>query len=143
MVSTDGLSLAATIILIFPMMYFFIATLTFFLAKMTDPVATWLLRGLFNTYFRVVAVLCAVGALTFLRAGKPAIVLELTFVVVLAIVARRWFIGRMDAAIAARDGGDPQGPRDLRRLHVGGIAYNLVQLSAIIASIPTMFGQIG
>lgn len=45
MVSTDGLSLAATIILIFPMIYFACATLTFFLAKMSDPIATRLLGG--------------------------------------------------------------------------------------------------
>ncbi len=136
MVSTDGLSLAATIIMIFPMMYFLIATLTFFLAKMTDPVATWLLRGLFNTYFRVVTVLCAIAALTFLRVGKLGIVLELVVVVALAVFARRWFVGGMDAAIAARDAGDGTAPRRIRRFHVGGIAYNAVQMAIIIASIP-------
>ena len=141
MVSTDGLSLAATIIMIFPMMYFFIATLTFFLARMTDPVATWLLRGLFNTYFHVVAVLCAIAALTFLRVGKFAIVLELATVVALAILARRWFVGGMDAAIAARDAGDASAPRRIRRFHVGGIAYNAVQMAIIIASIPVMFAD--
>ncbi len=141
MVSTDGLSLAATIILLFPMMYFFIATLTFFLAKMTDPVATWLLRGLFNVYFRVVAVLCALGALAFLRAGKPLIMAELALVVALAIAARVWFVSRMDAQIAARDAGDLTAPRNLRRLHVGGILYNVVQMALIIASIPTMFAE--
>ncbi len=142
MVSTEPVSLATTIIMIFPMMYFGIATLTFFLAKMTDPVATWLLRGLFNTYFRVVAVLCAISALAFLHAGKPVVSLGLAAVVMLAIYARRWFVGHMDAEIAARDAGNAEATRRLRRLHVGGIAYNLAQMAAIIASIPSMLGPV-
>ncbi len=141
MVSTDGLSLAATIILMFPMIYFTFATPTFFLAKMSDPVATWLLRGLFSVYFRVVMALGAIGSLAFIRAGKPVVALELAIIVVLAFFAGRFFIQRMDAQITARDAGDPGAAGTLRRLHVGGILYNLTQLGLIIASIPYMFGS--
>ena len=141
MISTDGLSLAATIILIFPMLYFMIATLTFFLAKMSDPTATWLLRGLFNVYFRVVAVLGAIAALAFLRAQKPLVAIGLAAAAGAAILARRWFLSRFDERIAARDAGDPGALRSLRGLHVGGILYNLAQISALVGSINAMFAD--
>ncbi len=139
MVSTDGFSLAATIILIFPMIYFSFATLTFFLAKMSDPIATRLLRGLFHVYFRVVMVLCSVGAVAFARAGKPDVAIGLALIVALAFLVGRFFVRQLDAQIQARDAGDPQATRSLRRLHVGGLLYNLVQLGAVIAAVPYMF----
>ena len=139
MVSTDGFSLAATIILIFPMIYFAFATLTFFLAKMSDPIATRLLRGLFHVYFRVVVVLCSIGAIAFVRAGKPDVVLGLVMIVALAFLVGRFFVRQLDAQILARDAGDPRATRSLRRIHVGGLLYNLVQLGVIMASVPHMF----
>ena len=39
-------TLLAIVILLFPMLYFLIASLAFFLRKMSDPVVTWMLRGL-------------------------------------------------------------------------------------------------
>jgi hypothetical protein len=137
--TADSLSLATIIILLFPMMYFFLASLTFFLRTMSDPVVTWLLRGLFDTYFLALAACGALGVLAFLAAGRPGIAAGLALVGGVALGARRWFLGRLDAAITGRDTGDAAAPERLRRLHVGGIFYNAVQASLAIASIPRIF----
>ena len=138
MAAADGFSIAATVVLLFPMIYFAIATLTFFLARMSDPVATWLLRGLFKTYFRVVTVFGLLGVAAFAMAGKPGVTLGFTLFVILALVAGRFFIQRMDAQIAARDAGNPHAARSIRRLHVGGVTYNLVLMAVIIGCTPYM-----
>jgi hypothetical protein len=46
----------------------------------------------------------------------------------------------MDAAIQARDSGDARAVRALRGLHLRGIAYNAVQLAAVVGGVPAVFG---
>ena len=50
--TADQLSLVGIVIPLFPIAYFFLSYLTFFLASFRDPVVTRVLRGLFNTYLR-------------------------------------------------------------------------------------------
>jgi hypothetical protein len=42
----------------------------------------------------------------------------------------------MDAELSARDAGDADAVRRLRRLHWGGMLCNAIQLVAIVGSIP-------
>jgi hypothetical protein len=137
--NTDGYSLAATVILLLPMLYFFLSSMTFLLASLRDPTVTWLLRGLFNTYFLGVIGCCAIGILAFVSAGRPAVAAGIGLVAVFAIGARRWFLRQMDAHICARDAGDAHAVRQLRRLHFGGMLYNGIQTTVVIASIPHVF----
>ena len=137
--SANEAALAALILLLFPMLYFLIASLTFFLAKLQDPVVTRLLRGLFHTYFTAVGVLGAIGTLAFLLAGRPMVATALAAIAALAVAARGWFLHHVDAWIRARDAGNAEAVRRLRRLHLGGIAYNAVQLAVLVLSIPRIF----
>ncbi len=137
--SANEAALAALILLLFPMLYFLIASLTFFLAKLQDPVVTRLLRGLFQTYFTAVGVLGALGALAFALSGRGIGAAALALLAALAVTARGWFLRHLDTWIRARDAGDPMAVRRLRRLHLGGIAYNAVQFAGIVASIPRIF----
>jgi hypothetical protein len=54
----------------------------------------------------------------------------------LAIYGRRWFMQRMDEQLSARDAGDAEAPRRLRRLHWSGMLGNAVLLVALLTSIP-------
>jgi hypothetical protein len=137
--SADGFSLAATIILIFPMLYFLVASPTFLLATLEDPVVTWLLRGLFSFHFRAVSIACLVGAVAFAMAGRPVVAVGIGLIATFAVYARSWFLRRMDAQVSARDAGDADAVRRLRRLHWGGMAYNAAQFGAIVAGIPFVF----
>lgn len=135
----EGFALAATIILLFPMLYFQLASPAFLMVKLTIPTVTRLLRGMFSTHFMIVSVVGAIGTLAFALAGKPLMALGLGVIAAFAIGARRWFLREMDAGISARDAGDAEAVRRLRRLHWGGMAYNAVQLGAIVVSIPYVF----
>jgi hypothetical protein len=132
-------TLLAIVILLFPMLYFLIASLAFFLRKMSDPVVTWMLRGLFNAYFIALVACGGIGVLAFLAAGRPAVATGLGLLGGCALGARAWFLARLDAAVARRDAGDVAAARRLRRLHVGGIAYNATQAACVIAAIPRIF----
>jgi len=136
----DGFALAATIILIFPMLYFQLVTPTFLLAKLTDPTVTWLLRGLFNTHFMIVSVGCAIGTVAFTVAGRPVVAVLFALIAGFAVWMRRWFRQHIDAELSARDAGDADAIRRLRRLHWGGMLCNAVQLGVVIATVPLVFG---
>ncbi|WP_421995941.1 hypothetical protein [Roseococcus sp.] len=137
--TSNGFALLATIILVFPMLYFLVASPTFLLRPLSDPIVTWMLRGLFNVYFSVVSVTCGIAVMAFLLADRPLVALGIGVVAALAIGARRWFLSRMDAELGVRDAGDVTAVRRLRRLHWGGMAYNAVQFVVIVASISRIF----
>lgn len=137
--TAEGYPLAATVILLLPMLYFLFSTITFLLAKLSDPVVTWLLRGLFNTYFVALIGCCTLGILAFGSAGRLDIAAGIGLVAALALGARHWFLRRLDAEIAARNAGDPAALRRLRRLHLGGMLYNAVQFTVVVLSIPHVF----
>ena len=137
--TTDGFSLAAVIMMMFPMMYFLIVTPTFFLMKFDDPVVTWLFRKLVNLYFLSVAICCVLGVTAFAVAGRLAIASGIALIAACAVAARRWFLRQMDAELRARDAGDIDAIRRLRRLQVGGMVYNAAQLVGVFVSIPFVF----
>lgn len=134
--TTDDFPVAATVILILPMLYFLIAALTFFLARFTDPIVVRMLRGLFNMYFVLVAIGCLLGTLAFLTARHPSFALGIGLIGMLAVAARRWFLDRIDAAARAAALGDPRAADRVRRLHLGGMAYNAVQFAIVVAGVP-------
>lgn len=140
MATSDGFCLAAAIVMAFPMAYFLIVSPNFFFFKFSDPVVSWVLRGLFNTYFLATGFCFALGAVVFALAGKPPATVGAGVIGALAFGARRWFLQQIDAQIRARDAGDAGAPSQLRRLQVGGMLYNTVQLVAVVASIPLLFG---
>lgn len=137
--TTNGFALLTTIILMFPMLYFLVASPTFLLRPLSDPIVTWLLRGLFNFHFLAVSVTCGIAVMAFLLASRPLVAMGIGVVAILAIGARRWFLSRMDAELGVRDAGDVTAVRRLRRLHYAGMAYNAVQFFVIVASISRVF----
>lgn len=128
----DGIVLFATIILLVPMGYFLLAAPAFLLVKLDIPPVTQLLRGMFNAYYLVLAAAGVVATLALAIDGRWVVALCIGLITALAVLARRWFLQRMDAETNARDAGDPSAVRRLRRLHWGGMLYNGVQVSAVM-----------
>ena len=135
----EGFTLAATIILLGPMLYFLVTSLTFLLRPLSDPVVTWLLRGLFNVHFLLVSATCALAAMAFLLASRPLVAIGIGAVAALAIAVRHWFLSRIDRELRVRDAGDATAVARLRRLHWGGMLYNAVQFAAVVANISRIF----
>jgi hypothetical protein len=132
----DPVVLFACVILLVPMGYFLLAAPAFLLVKLDIPSVTQLLRGMFNAYFLAMAIAGAIGTLAFALEGRLAVALAIALIAAFAMSARRWFLRQMDADLSARDAGDVDAVRRLRRLHWGGMLWNAVQLVAIVGSIP-------
>jgi hypothetical protein len=132
----DPVVLFATVILLVPMGYFLLAAPAFLLVKLDIPPVTQLLRGMFNVYFLVLAIAGVIGTVAFAVEGRLAVAIGVGLIAAFAVAARRWFLRRMDAQLSARDAGDADAVRRLRRLHWGGMLCNAIQLVAIVASIP-------
>jgi len=134
--TSDGMALAAIVILIFPIGYFFLASPAFLLVKLDIPPVTQLLRGMFNIHFWMTATTAIIGAVTFALTGRPVFAIAVALIAAFAVLARGWFLRQWDIYLSARDAGDATAVRQLRRLHWVGMLCNAVLLLAIVASIP-------
>jgi hypothetical protein len=132
----DPVVLFAMVILLTPMGYFLLAAPAFLLVKLDIPPVTQLLRGMFNSYFLILAIAGVIATLAFALEGRLAVAVCIALIAAFAVSARRWFLQRLDAELVARDAGDADAVRKLRRLHWGGMLCNAVQLVAIVAAIP-------
>ena len=134
--TSDGIALAAIVILLFPIGYFFLAAPAFLLVKLDIPQVTQLLRGMFNAHFLMTGIAGFIGTVTFALTGRLAFAIGVALIAAFAVWARGWFLRQWDAQLSARDAGDAAAVRRLRRLHLGGMLTNAILLFAIVGSIP-------
>ena len=134
--TSDGVALAAIVILLFPMGYFFLAAPAFLLVKLDIPQVTQLLRGMFNAHFLMLRIAGLIGVVAFALAGKPLFAIGIALIAAFAFWGRDWFLQRWDAQLNARDAGDAYAVRRLRRLHWSGMLCNAILLFVIVGSIP-------
>ncbi|UFW47317.1 MULTISPECIES: hypothetical protein [Bradyrhizobium] len=134
----DAVAVAVMIILLFPMGYFTLASPAFLLVKLDIQPVAQLLRGMFNAHFLVMRVAGLIGTVALLLDGRLLAALGVAMLTALAIWGRPWFMRRMDDELSARDAGDAEAPRRLRRLHWSGMLGNAASLAALLTSIPYM-----
>jgi hypothetical protein len=132
----DAVAMFATVVLLFPMGYFLLAAPAFLLVSLDIPPVTQLLRGMFSSYFLMVAIAGGIGMVAVAMTGRLFVAVDIGLIAAFAVAARRWFLPRMDAQLSARDAGDAEAVRRLRRLHWGGMLCNAVQLFVLVGSIP-------
>ncbi|AWM08887.1 hypothetical protein [Bradyrhizobium symbiodeficiens] len=132
----DAVAVAVMIILLFPMGYFTLASPAFLLVRLDIQPVAQLLRGMFNAHFLVMRVAAFIGTAALLLDGRLLAALGVGLLAALAIWGRRWFMRRVDEQLSARDAGDADAPRRLRRLHWSGMLANAVLLVALLAGIP-------
>ena len=132
----DAVAAIATVILLFPMGYFLLASPAFLFVKLDiEPVAL-LLRGLFKAYFLMTGIVGVIGTVAFVVAGRLVFAVGIGLIAAFAIWGGRWFLRQMDAQLVA---GDADAARQLRRLHWGGMLCNVIQLVAVVSCIPYVF----
>ena len=132
----DGLALAALIILIFNMLYFQITSPAFLLVSLEIPTVSTLLRGQFWFYFLSLSLTAAAATLAFAVSGRLVVAAGIATIAAFAMFSRKWFRRHMDAELEARDRGDRDAPRRLRRLHWIGMLSHSIALVALLISIP-------
>src|SRR5947199_7330961 len=129
----DNFALFATIILLLPMFYFLLAAPAFLLVRLDVPQVAQLMRAMFSGYFLTLAIAGAIGTIAVAAEGRLALAIAIGLIAAFAASSRRWFLRQMDARISDRDS---DAARRLRRLHLGGMLSNAIQLVAVVASIP-------
>jgi hypothetical protein len=133
----DNVALFATVILLLPMLYFFLAAPAFLLVRLDIPAVAQLLRAMFSGYFLTLAITGAVGAIVVAGEGRLLLAIGIGAVATIAYGSRRWFLQQMDDRLHDR-AVDVDDARGLRRLHWGGMLSNAVQLVTLVAAIPYM-----
>lgn len=139
MLSPYNAAVAGIVFLLFPMGYFLLTSPTFLLVRLDIPQVSFLLRSQFSGYFITVVGAGLVSTAGFAFAGRPAFAAGAAMITVFAFLARRWFLRRIDGEIATCAAGDLTAARRLRRLHVGGMLCNLVELGFVMAAVPGVF----
>ena len=91
---------------------------------------------MFNIQFRMISVAGVIGTAAFILAGRPLFATGIGLMTTLAIWGRPRFMRQMDDQLSARDAGDVDAVRQLRRLHWSGMLCNAVLVAALVASIP-------
>jgi hypothetical protein len=104
--------------------------------KLDIPAVARLLRGMFNAYFLAMTIAAVIGTVALAVTGRLVLAIGVGLIAAFAFSARRWFLRKMDAALSARDAGDADAVRRLRRLHWGGMLCNAIQLVAIVRGFP-------
>ena len=131
--TSDALVLYAVVIVLLPMVCFFLSAPAFLLVGLEIPEVMQLLRGIFNGYFLVMGITGAVATVLSAAAGRPVFSVGLAAIAAIALASRRWFLQHIDAEQAA---GTAAATRRLRGLHVKGMLVNAVLLAAVVACVP-------
>lgn len=133
-----NVGLAGVVILIFPMAYFLLSSPAFLLVTLDQPVVGQLLRGQIHAYFVMMAIAGSVATAIFALTAHPGLAASAGLLAVFAVLARRWFLTRIDGRRADREAGDSAAIREFRRLHVAGMLLNAVQISLVAGILPGM-----
>lgn len=126
----------ASIILLLPMMYLFLAAPAFLLVSLDIPSVARLLRAMFNGYFMALIGAGVIGTIAVAVTGHLSLALGIGVITVVSALSRRWFLRQVDERITNRDTSNTDAVRELRQLHWGGMLANAVQLMVVVACIP-------
>jgi hypothetical protein len=132
----DNVALFAAIILLLPMIYLLLAAPAFLLVKLDIPAVAMLLRAMFNGYFLTLIGAAIVGTLAVAISGRVILALGIALLLGWTLMARRWFLARIDARLQEQEAGGAQAARGLRSLHCWGMLGNAIQLTVLVACIP-------
>lgn len=130
-----GLSTLSLVLLIFQLAYYLLTSPAFLLVRLDVPQVRHLMRTHVSGYLIWLRYAAAIAALALAFAGRPVPATLAGGLAVVAFVARRWLLARIDARIADVDGGDAGATRRLRRLHVGAMLCNAAVLAVVASAV--------
>lgn len=117
--------------LLFPMGVFMLMSPPLLILKHETPVDGGFVRSLFNLYYNSVIAIGAVAAAGCALMGRGSMALAMVGLVVFVLGIRRWMISTMDKLRGEIARGDSRAVPSFRRLHMAGMALNIVQLGIV------------
>ena len=125
------LALLSTVLLLISMGFFMLGSLPLLVLKHDTPLDSRFIRGLFNVYYTAVMLTSTVAAASYGFASRPIFSVWLCGVGALAFLLRRTVVSRMDQLRSIMTPADKPAIRRFRRLHIGGMVVNVVQLGCV------------
>lgn len=122
------LAMFSTVVLLVWMGFFMLGSLPLLVLKHDTPLDSRFIRGLFNVYYLAVIITAAIGAASFALAGRSGFALAFGAIGLIGLASRRMFIALMDALRGTMTATDHLAIKRFRRLHIGGMLANVVQL---------------
>jgi hypothetical protein len=132
----DFVPLYAVVIVLFSLIYFSLASLSFLLVRLDIPEISQLFRGLFNVYFWMVGCTGLVATAVFAASGRGAFTVAMLLLAATAMASRRRVLQLIDTQQTASQSGDTAAVRRLRLIHWGGMLANIVILASVASSVP-------
>ena len=132
----DFVALYAVVIVLFSLIYFSLASLSFLLVRLDIPEISQLFRGLFNVYFWMVGCTGLVATAVFAASGRTAFTAAMLLLAATAMASRRRVLQLIDTQQTASQSGDTAAMRRLRLIHWGGMLANIVILASVASSVP-------
>jgi hypothetical protein len=129
------LALFSTVLALVCMGYFMLGSLPLLVLEHDTPLDSSFIRGLFNVYYRALPVVAAFGAVSYALAGKPGFAAGMAAILGLTLIARRIVLAKMDAVRAGMTATDAEAIAQFRRVHIGGMVLNALQLLALGVSL--------
>ena len=130
----DFVPLYALVVVLFSLIYFSLASISFLLVGLEIPEVSQLFRGLFNVYFWMVGATSLLATAVFAASGRMAFTAAMLLLASTAMAVRSRVLQLIDAQQAAWQSGDNTAMRRLRLIHWGGILANIVILSTLASS---------
>jgi hypothetical protein len=130
----DFIPLYAVVIVLFSLIYFALASISFLLVRLDLPDVSRLFRGLFNVYFWMVGSTGLLATAVFAASGRMVFAAALLLLATTAIGVRRIVLRRIDREQTAWQSGDTAAMCRLRFIHCGGMLANIVLLVTVASS---------
>ena len=131
----DFVPLYAVVIVLFSLIYFSLASISFLLVRLDIPEISRLFRGLFNVYFWMVGCTGLVATAVFAASGRMAFTAAMLLLAATAMASRRRVLQLIDTQQTASQSGDTTAMRRLRLIHWGGMLANIVILATVASSV--------
>jgi len=131
----DFVLLYAVVTILFSLIYFSLASISFLLVRLDVPEVSRLFRGLFNVYFWMVGVTGLFATVVLAATGRMAFTAAMLLLAATAMAVRGRVLQLIDMQQIAWQSGDAAAMRRLRMIHWGGMLANIVILVTLASSV--------
>lgn len=128
-------SLISIILLIGWMLHLLLGSTPLLILKYDDPADQRLLRGFFAVHYQVLVIIAVIGGLGAFIAERRVLGTAFLAIALIGIVARHIVIGRLDRLRETHVTGAPVATPAFRRLHIAGLALDVVLIVAFMAAL--------
>jgi len=131
----DFIPLYSMVIVLFSLLYFFMASIPFLFVPLEVPEVWQLFRGLFGVYFWLVGSTSLLATVVFAASGRIVFSAAMLLLAAMVLAVRKTVLQRIDTQQSALQSGDPTAMRRLRAIHWGGMLINIVILATVASSV--------